>query len=699
MAELALGVLGIAGTVDVCIKLGKVLVQAYKDNGQADIAINELSVCIQICWSRLASQLEIMKDLELGMARDQRELQSQTLRILPSELEAVTLSISKQDKYTNSKRIKAIQFLGLRETLENTVADLESWQKRFEPTWFQMVKFGPPDLDRALKKASQSKAQHHAQPVLEGLRLRQAFNNSEPIKLAERVLLGLERKAIPYCKAELAVKKEKKHLVIENVSRDTVGWRDARELASRLRGSNPFTFGILQCKGVVQSSTDPSLKFIFAVPEGYSKVQSCRQLLLSGNVPGSLTTRLQIARQLVTAVYYVHLYEFVHKNITPEIVLILEQPERPTDIVVCLIGFQLFRYVEGPTNTSQADPKDSVYQHHPSRMSTSKVNFIMQHDVYSLGVCHLEIGLWKSLVDYESGVAQVSNTLQATGGTSNHLEPEAVKDKLISLSRNQLRALMGDIYSKVVETCLTSLDQGNTEFGNFEDFEGQDCDNIGSRHLFVLQNMVAQTLIPTSVTEKSFGLPAHRNMDEAVSDIVRDYKLVTQQEGTFTIHVHDDPDAPPSSPQRKEVWKKKCNIGRGGQGEVLLQTCVTGGRHYSDRAVKKIWLQRSNSCSKRRYQRELAAIFKFSHERYSKYFVKSLGWYASSTKLYIAMEYLPVGDLYAYVHERCILTEEECRQVICQVLSGLALMHPEGYAHRDIKPHASLATPFQFLQH
>ncbi|EXL74183.1 hypothetical protein FOPG_10612 [Fusarium oxysporum f. sp. conglutinans race 2 54008] len=223
MAELALGIVGIAGTVDVCIKFGKVLVQAYKDYGQVDAVVGELSVRIQICWSRL--------ELESGMARDQRELQSQTLCILQSKLEAATLAISKPEKYASSKRIKAIQFLGLRETLESTVAELESWQKRFEATWFQMVKSGPPDLDMALKKASQTEVQDRAEPVREGLKLRQAFNTSGSAKLAEKVLQELEWKTIPYCKAELAIRKVK-YFVVENVSRETVGWRDARELAS-----------------------------------------------------------------------------------------------------------------------------------------------------------------------------------------------------------------------------------------------------------------------------------------------------------------------------------------------------------------------------------------------------------------------------------------------------------------------------------
>ncbi|EMT69557.1 hypothetical protein FOC4_g10003288 [Fusarium odoratissimum] len=152
MAELALGIVGIAGTVDACIKFGKVLVQAYKDYG-------------------LVSQLEIVKELESGMARDQREIQSQTLRILQSKLEATTLAISKPEKYASSKRVKAIQFLGLRETLESTVAELESW---------------------TLKKASQTEVQDRAEPVREGLKLRQAFNTSGSVKLAEKVLQELE---------------------------------------------------------------------------------------------------------------------------------------------------------------------------------------------------------------------------------------------------------------------------------------------------------------------------------------------------------------------------------------------------------------------------------------------------------------------------------------------------------------------------
>ena len=102
-------------------------------------------------------------------------------------------------------------------------------------------------------------------------------------------------------------------------------------------------------------------------------------------------------------------------------------------------------------------------------------------------------------------------------------------------------------------------------------------------------------------------------VDESLSEIVRDYKLKTYYEGSITIHLHNDPDTPPSAPQRCERWKKIRTIGQGGQSEVVLETCVDGGRHYTERAVKKIRLQGGDS--KRRYESELGAIVKFSHDR------------------------------------------------------------------------------------
>lgn len=50
------------------------------------------------------------------------------------------------------------------------------------------------------------------------------------------------------------------------------------------------------------------------------------------------------------------------------------------------------------------------------------------------------------------------------------------------------------------------------------------------------------------------------------------------------------------------------------------------------------------------------------------------------------MEYLPAGDLFHYVCEYERLVEDDCREIVSQLVSGLALMHAEGFAHRDVNP-------------
>ncbi|CAH0042594.1 unnamed protein product [Clonostachys rhizophaga] len=162
-------------------------------------------------------------------------------------------------------------------------------------------------------------------------------------------------------------------------------------------------------------------------------------------------------------------------------------------------------------------------------------------------------------------------------------------------------------------------------------------------------------------------------MSEQRWDALQDYRLETQQaqNSRYVTHIVEDPDQPPSTPSRVE-------------GQVYLQTCVSGGRHYKLRALKTI--QCDGDAGKKRQVRELETMVKFSQQKYSRYFVRMLGWYESERNLCIAMEYFPEGDLQSYIRDRARLNEGETQEVISQVLKGLAIMHKSGLAHRDIKP-------------
>ncbi|KAL8867564.1 MAG: hypothetical protein Q9174_005583 [Haloplaca sp. 1 TL-2023] len=117
--------------------------------------------------------------------------------------------------------------------------------------------------------------------------------------------------------------------------------------------------------------------------------------------------------------------------------------------------------------------------------------------------------------------------------------------------------------------------------------------------------------------------------------------------------------------------------GRGGFGIVYLETESKG----SVRAVKELpkYSRRAKTID---FLREVLAMAHFSKEE--AYFVKLLGWYQGNAHIYIAMEYLAEGDLYARVSQP--LPEAEVRSISYQLLEGLDFMHRKGFTHRDLKP-------------
>ncbi|KAK4148863.1 kinase-like domain-containing protein [Chaetomidium leptoderma] len=173
----------------------------------------------------------------------------------------------------------------------------------------------------------------------------------------------------------------------------------------------------------------------------------------------------------------------------------------------------------------------------------------------------------------------------------------------------------------------------------------------------------------------------------SIPDLIRDNKLETSFDGKFTIHHYDDSDDEERSRsnQRSEYWEEGEPLARGGFGEVLLQRCVKGKRTHELRAVKKITRSISQA-NQFDYVSELETIAKFSHRRYSKCFVKLLGWYDTDDHLFIAMEYFPLGDLQQHMSKTGPMAEAGVCVIIYQVLEGLHYMHREGFAHRDIKP-------------
>jgi hypothetical protein len=113
---------------------------------------------------------------------------------------------------------------------------------------------------------------------------------------------------------------------------------------------------------------------------------------------------------------------------------------------------------------------------------------MMQHDIYSLGVCLLEIGLWQSLIATQiHGPDKPGEALrlpsQNNAGPVPQWHSVEMKEHLVDLARKELPQRMGTRYAEVVVTCLTCLDRGNLDFGDEEEFQDEDGIVVGVRFI------------------------------------------------------------------------------------------------------------------------------------------------------------------------------------------------------------------------
>jgi serine/threonine protein kinase len=119
----------------------------------------------------------------------------------------------------------------------------------------------------------------------------------------------------------------------------------------------------------------------------------------------SPSARFHIAQQLAQSLSYVHTYGFVHKGIRPETVLVF-QNERSEIAASFLLGFENFRTAEGRTlKASDTAWEKNLYRRPRRQGLRPEDEYVMQHDNYSLGVCLVEIGLWRTFVAYPDATA------------------------------------------------------------------------------------------------------------------------------------------------------------------------------------------------------------------------------------------------------------------------------------------------------
>jgi serine/threonine protein kinase len=192
-----------------------------------------------------------------------------------------------------------------------------------------------------------------------------------------------------------------------------VATKSARDIARILANVDPNIFSLLTCQGLIRvfdsSNHVTGFEFIFTVPTALERPRSLRTFLLDANHEYPLDVRFRLARLLARSVSFLHSSQIVHKNITPETVVLLLDSSTGLETPF-LIGFEKFRRAEDRTYMSgDAFWEKNLYRHPKRQGEYPEEAYKMQHDIYSLGVCLLEIGLGASFVRFEATSTQYVN--------------------------------------------------------------------------------------------------------------------------------------------------------------------------------------------------------------------------------------------------------------------------------------------------
>ena len=365
----------------------------------------------------------------------------------------------------------------------------------FDPSWFLILKVSSPFIDQELTNngpmGSSITGAHNLRDALREQPLQKV-----PIFLPKGGLETAQIRQIPFASAKCMQRASSdKWLVVDCIPCDSevdIGLvtKDVRELARRLSSVDPFTFGILQCRGVVRNTDasgrrPSSFDFVFEIPRGLSNDPKSLRSYLFSNRNLTLTNRFELAKQIAKSISYVHTLGFVHKNVRPETVLGFQTNESGSDNFF-LVGFENIRAADGRTLRSGDSTWEKNLYRHPHRQGVNPEDiYTMQHDIYSLGVCLLEVGLWESFLLYTDSAtaplpaAALSITLE---GPELH-QPDLMKEHLTALAKRDLPKRMGERYKNIVVNCLTCLDQDNTDFGDQSEFEDQDGILVGVKYI------------------------------------------------------------------------------------------------------------------------------------------------------------------------------------------------------------------------
>ncbi|KIK65975.1 hypothetical protein GYMLUDRAFT_239644 [Collybiopsis luxurians FD-317 M1] len=260
---------------------------------------------------------------------------------------------------------------------------------------------------------------------------------------------------------------------------------DVEKLASVLHRVDAASMHILRCKGTTYQAEGYNRSLLFyelpGEPTNRSKWTLAQAIEDKRTLKPSLSVRICYAMEISMAVMFTHAAGLVHKSISPENVLILNNSLSTNRVFVTvarrkssvyLVGFDAARLRDLSAYSAQraeTDPLKKLYQH-PERQIVLQdgkvVRFGIRHDMYSLGVVLLELAMWKRVQQINDPDLQ-----KLRNARGQAFDPQKLQAKLADLVEQSLAGLMGTKYADAVLCCLRdTVSEQKTEYEMREAF-------------------------------------------------------------------------------------------------------------------------------------------------------------------------------------------------------------------------------------
>ncbi|KAJ0414706.1 hypothetical protein BJY00DRAFT_305397 [Aspergillus carlsbadensis] len=222
-------------------------------------------------------------------------------------------------------------------------------------------------------------------------------------------------------------------------------------LARLLQQPKEQIFRILPCVGWRKVPNHDFIAFVFELQSPLGAPVSLQRILFESKLVPSLGDKFRLALRLAQCMAQIHMVQWVHESFRSDNILLLphhvpDDPDSRLDINYSepwVLGFEFSRpELFFSSGHSDFEPTRDIYRH-PDRQGQPTETFKKIHDIYSLGVVLLEIGLWEPAIKLEKNLfAHATNSA-------------AVRAQLLKHAQRRLESRVGKRYKEVVLKCLS----------------------------------------------------------------------------------------------------------------------------------------------------------------------------------------------------------------------------------------------------